>query len=88
MQKLSKNCRQLDDRWVVLINEINRYEPGEYPLPLCTDVLRFIRETERVVIPDPFEQDLIYTARTLAETGDPKVAMFKVHEVINGRLGG
>ena len=57
---------------IVLINDINRYRPGQYPDLLCIEVLRLIRETERLVIPDPFEQDLILTARTLAERGDPR----------------
>ncbi|CAD6559862.1 hypothetical protein LMG28727_06964 [Paraburkholderia kirstenboschensis] len=40
---------QLDHRWTVLINELNRYCRGRYPDPLCADVLRLTRETERLV---------------------------------------
>ncbi|MGY6119641.1 hypothetical protein ACW9YQ_07430 [Paraburkholderia strydomiana] len=36
---------------------------------------------------DPFENDLIFTARALIEDRELKMAMFKLHEVINGRLG-
>ena len=78
---------QLADRWTVLINELNRYKTGKYPDLLCIDVLGFIREVERLLNPDSFEQDALATARNLVEQGDPKIAMFKVHEVINGRLG-
>jgi hypothetical protein len=77
---------ELADRWTVLMNELNRYGSGRYPHLLCSEVLRLVRETERLALPDPFEADLIFTARTLIENGDPKVAMFKLHEVISGRL--
>ncbi|MFM0625703.1 hypothetical protein [Paraburkholderia xenovorans] len=77
---------ELADRWTVLMNELNRYGSGHYPDLLCVEVLRLVRETERLALPDPFETDLIFTARTLIGKGDPKVAMFKLHEVISGRL--
>ncbi|SAK72269.1 hypothetical protein AWB78_02962 [Caballeronia calidae] len=77
---------QLADRWTVLVNELNRYKDGRYPDLLYRDVLQFIREVERLVIPDPFEQDILITSRSLVEQGDPKTAMFKVHEVLSGRL--
>ena len=77
---------QLADRWTVLINELGRYGESGYPDLLCIDVLRFIREVERLVSPDPFEQDILETARNLAEHANPKIAMFKVHEVLTGRL--
>ncbi|SAL87650.1 hypothetical protein AWB74_08204 [Caballeronia arvi] len=77
---------QLTDRWTVLVNELNRYGTAKYPNLLCVDVLRFIREVERLLIPDPFDQDVLITARNLVEQGDPKIAMFKVQEVLSGRL--
>jgi hypothetical protein len=77
---------ELADRWTVLMNELNRYGSGHYPHLLCSEVLRPVRETERLALPDPFEADLIFTARNLIENGDPKAAMFKLHEVISGRL--
>lgn len=77
---------QLADRWIVLVHELNKYAEGRYPDVLCGDVLRFIGEVERLVIPDPFEQEIVITARNLVEQGDPRVAMFNVHELINGRL--
>ncbi|WP_454830179.1 hypothetical protein [Paraburkholderia xenovorans] len=42
-------------------------------------------ETERNPT-KPNETDLIFTARALIEDHEPKMAMFKLHEVINGRL--
>jgi hypothetical protein len=78
---------QLADRWTVLINELNRYKTGKYPDLLCVDVLGFIREVERLIGLNSFEQDALATARNLAEQGDPKIAMFKLQEVIDGRLG-
>lgn len=77
---------QLAERWTVLMNELNRYGAWHYPDLLCVEVLRLVRETERLGMPDPFENDLLFTARTLVENGEPKMAMFKLHEVIAGRL--
>ncbi|MGY6127097.1 hypothetical protein ACW9YV_16900 (plasmid) [Paraburkholderia strydomiana] len=78
---------QLADRWAVLMNELNRYGSGRYPDLLCREILRLVRETERLAMTDPFENDLIFTARALIEDRELKMAMFKLHEVINGRLG-
>jgi hypothetical protein len=66
-------------------HELNRYGSGHYPDLLCVEILRLVHETERQATSDPFETDLIFTARTLVENGEPKVAMFKLHEVIGGR---
>jgi hypothetical protein len=77
---------QLVERWTVLSNEVNRYGADACPDMLCVEVLHFIREVERLILPDPFEQDILITARHLAEQGDPKIAMFKVDEVLRGRL--
>jgi hypothetical protein len=77
---------QLVERWTVLSNEVNRYRTGACPDILCVDVLDFVGEVERLILPDPFEQDILITARHLAEQGDPKIAMFKVDEVLCGRL--
>ncbi|SAL02883.1 hypothetical protein [Caballeronia ptereochthonis] len=79
---------QLADRWTVLINQSNFCQSHAYPAALCTDVIALIRQTERMIAPDPFEQEQIGTARTLAESGDPKLALFKLHEVIEDRLNG
>jgi hypothetical protein len=67
---------------------LSRIKPlwvGHYPDLLCVEILRLVHETERQATSDPFETDLIFTARTLVENGEPKVAMFKLHEVIGGR---
>jgi hypothetical protein len=76
---------QLADGWTVLTNELNRYAESPYPDPLFMEVLVFISEVARLVHLDPFEQDVIITARTLAEQGDLKIAMFKIQEVLSGR---
>jgi hypothetical protein len=54
------------------MNELNRYGSGHYPHLPCVEVLRLVRETERLALPDPFEADLIFTARILIENGDRK----------------
>lgn len=77
---------QLAERWTVLINQIKHHEPRFYPGALCNEVNGLIQQTEHIADPDPFEQDILYTARKLAESGDLKLALFKLHEVISGRL--
>jgi hypothetical protein len=86
MQPLYQTVGQLEHRYTALLTEINRYAPGQYPTMLCLDVLHLIHDTKRWIAPDRHEQNILDTARTLAEGGDPKRAMFKVHEVINGRV--
>ncbi|WP_244818679.1 hypothetical protein [Caballeronia sp. Lep1P3] len=71
--------------WTVLTNELTRYSASRYPDQLCMEVLLYIGEVERLLIPDPFEQDLLITARNLAEQGELKIAMFKTQEVLSGR---
>ena len=89
MERLSQQTvNHLIDRWTMLINELNRYGTGSYLDLLEADVLRLTSEAEQVVAPDPFDADLILTARSLIEAGELKIAMFKLHEVIYGRLGG
>nr|WP_275446073.1 hypothetical protein [Caballeronia sp. GACF5] len=83
---LPQSLSQLADRWIVLINELDRFRPGHYPDPLCVDVLAFVREVEGVSGLDPFEQDTLATARRLAEQGDAKIALFRVHEILDGRI--
>lgn len=85
-QLRQETAGQLADRWTVLMNELNRYGARHYPDLLCVEVLRLVWETERLATPNPFEADLIFTARTLIENGEPKVAMFKLHEVISRRM--
>ena len=82
----SETLNQLAERWTVLINQINHHELRYYPDAFFSDVNGLIQQTERIVDPDPFEQDLLHTSRLLAETGELKLALFKLHEVINGRL--
>ena len=89
MERLyQETAEQLADRWTVLMNQLNRYGTGHYPDLLCVEVLQLVRQTERLAMPAPFEMDLIFIARTLIENGDPKAAMFKLHEVISGHLQG
>jgi hypothetical protein len=72
---------ELAGRRSVLMNELNPYGSGRYRHPLSGEVLRLVRETERLALSDPFEWDLIFTARVLIENGDPNVAMLNRHEV-------
>jgi hypothetical protein len=77
---------QIASRYTVLINETNRHPPGRYPIVLRLQVLGFIHETERWLVLDPHERDLLAAARTLGEAGDPKGALFALHELLNARL--
>jgi len=77
---------QLADRWTTLMTELNRYGSGHYPDLLCHEIRRLVRETERLATTDPSETDLIFAARALIEDHEPKMAMFKLHEVIRRRL--
>ena len=81
-----ENLSQLADRWTVLINQINRLGGRYCPAPLSIEVNQFIRQTERIIEPDPFEQDILETTRKLADDGDLRLALFRLHEVISGRL--
>ncbi|MDR5781159.1 hypothetical protein QCE63_17190 [Caballeronia sp. LZ065] len=77
---------QLADRWTVLINEISRFGVGQYPNALYIDVHALVRQTEKIIDPNPSEQDLLRTVRQIVENGDLKLGLFKLHEVIAGRL--
>ncbi|MGF6971102.1 hypothetical protein OKW43_008197 [Paraburkholderia sp. WC7.3g] len=79
---------QLAECWTVLINETSRESPGHYPDTLCREVMHLIRHTERVIESDVSEQDqdLIADSSRLAEKGDLKAALFKLHEVISARM--
>jgi hypothetical protein len=80
-----ETLEQVADRWTVLINEINR-TAVPYPNELSMNVLVLIRQTERLVNPNHFEQDLFCTARKLAEDRNLKLALLKLYEVIRSRL--
>ncbi|WP_062644309.1 hypothetical protein [Caballeronia arationis] len=69
------------------MNQVNR-QIDLYPSELYVDVRAFIDETERIVKPDPFEQDVLRTVRRLAEDGKLKIALFRLREVIDDRLEG
>jgi hypothetical protein len=86
MQLLYQTVNQLADRYTVLINEINRYTADRYPTVLCLDVLHLIHETKRWIAPDRHERAILENARALAESGDPKRALFTLHNVIQARL--
>jgi hypothetical protein len=78
---------QLADRWTVLMTQVNRHV-GPYPGPFYLEVEALIRQTESVIKPDPFEHDVLQTAEALAGDGNLKMALFRLHEVIEARLGG
>jgi hypothetical protein len=81
-----ETLEQLAERWTVLINQTRHYEPRYYPGALSSEVNGLIQQTERIVDLDPFEQDILHTARVLAEGSELKLALFKLHELINGRV--
>lgn len=82
-----ETLEKLADRWAVLMNQVNRHV-GPYPGQLYLEVEALIRQTEGVVQPDPFEHDVLQTAEALAGDGNLKMALFRLHEVIEARLGG
>jgi hypothetical protein len=78
---------QLADRWSVVMNQVNR-QIGPYPNQLYIEVATLIYETEHVIELDPFEQDVLQTARKLSQDGNLKMALFRLHEVVEARLEG
>jgi hypothetical protein len=44
-----------------------------------------IQHTDHLIKPDPFEQEVLQTASKLAEDGNLKMALFRLHEVIESR---
>lgn len=75
---------QLADRWAAVMNQVNR-QIGPYPNELYVEVATLISETEQDIEPDPFEQDVLQTARKLAADGNLKMALFRLHEVVEAR---
>ncbi|SAL85712.1 hypothetical protein AWB68_07775 [Caballeronia choica] len=78
---------QLADRWTAVMNQVNR-QIGRYPDRLYIEVAELIDQTEHLIEPDPFEQDVLTTARKLSEDGNLKMALFRLHEVVEARLEG
>jgi hypothetical protein len=76
---------QVADRWTVVMNRVNR-QIGRYPDRLYLELTELIHQTERVITPDPFEQEVLQTVRRLANDGNLKMALFRLHEVIEARL--
>ena len=70
----------------MLISRINRLGHRHCPGSLCIEVNELIRQIEQIIEPNPFEQDILETTRRLSEDGKLKLALFKLHEVIAGRL--
>lgn len=77
---------ELVGRWTALIAKVNLNASTGYPKSLCMDVRRLIRQTDQMVRPDSFEEDIINTASLLAEGGDLKLSLFKLHELLEARL--
>lgn len=67
------------------MNQVNR-QIGRYPNKLYIEVATLISQTEHVIEPDPFEQDVLQTARKLSQDGNLKIALFRLHEVVEARL--
>jgi hypothetical protein len=76
---------QVAERWTVVMNQVNG-QIGRYPDMLYIEVAELIDQTERFIEPDPFEQDVLLTARRLSQDG--KMALFRLHEVVEARLEG
>lgn len=76
---------QLADRWTVLMKQVNQHV-GRYPDPFYSEVTQLIQQMKHVIKLDPFEQDVLQTASRLAESGNLKMALFRLHEVIEARL--
>jgi hypothetical protein len=82
-----ETLNQLADRWTVLMNQINRHV-GRYPDQFYMEVKALIQQTEHMIEPDPFEQEVIQTVEKLTDDGNLKMALFRLHEVIDARLDG
>ncbi|SAL83568.1 hypothetical protein AWB67_06442 [Caballeronia terrestris] len=76
---------QLADRWTVLMNQLNRHE-GRYHGQSYVDVAELVQQTEHIIKPDPFEQEVLQTVCRLTADGNLKMALFRLHEVIEARL--
>lgn len=76
---------QLADRWTVVMNHVSR-QIGRYPDRLYLELAELIQQTELVIKPDPFEREVLQTAGRLAEEGNLKMALFRLHEVVETRL--
>jgi hypothetical protein len=75
---------QLADRWTATMNRVDRHI-GRYPDAYYIEVAVLIQHTDHLIKPDPFEQDVLQTASKLAEDGNLKMALFRLHEVIESR---
>lgn len=82
-----ETLNQLAERWTVLMNQINRHV-GPYPDQFYIEVDALIQQTEHIVKPDPFEQEVLHVVEKLADDGKLKMALFRLREVIDARLDG
>ena len=78
---------QLADRWTVLMNQLNRHS-GPYPDRFFVEIAEFVQQTRHIINPDPFEHEVLQTASWLLEAGNLKMALFRLHEVIEARIEG
>jgi hypothetical protein len=72
---------QLADRWTVLMNQLNCHA-SRYQEQFYVEVSALIQQTEHIIEPDSFEQEVLQTASRLAADGNLKMALFRLHEVI------
>ena len=77
----SESLHQLADRWAVVMRHVHRHI-GPYPDQIHIEVATLISEIEHVIEPDAFDQDVLHTARKLAMDGKLKIALFKLHEIL------
>jgi hypothetical protein len=66
---------------------LNRHR-GPYPNQFFVEIAEFIQQTRQIINPDPFEHEVVQTAKTLLESGNLKMALFRLHEVIEARIEG
>ncbi|MDR5777401.1 MULTISPECIES: hypothetical protein [unclassified Caballeronia] len=85
MEALSPQALQVvSERWSVLLNVLDRH-PGRYPEQLYGDVIALIAQTERLLDADYFENEVLQIASRLAHEGSLKMALFRLHEIIEAR---
>ena len=80
-----QTLEDIADRWTVLLTQLDRH-PGRYPEQFYVEIASLIAQARRVIDPDPFEHEVLEIASLLAHEGSLKMALFRLHEIIEARL--
>jgi hypothetical protein len=80
-----QTLEDIADRWTVLLTQLDRH-PGRYPEQFYVEIASLIAQARRVIDPDPFEHEVLQIASLLAHEGSLKMALFRLHEIIEARL--